>query len=86
MNSQRLREILSRLSGELQRAEDVDLDTRKEMQELHREVENLDQTENSDIGWLTNRARELESRFAAEHPALERIARELADTLAAMGV
>ena len=32
------------------------------------------------------RARKLQSRFAAEYPVLERIAREIADTLSKMGI
>jgi hypothetical protein len=86
MKKRTIREILAQLRHELQRAEDVDLDSRRRMEELHRDVEGIDDRSDLDVESLLDRARELETRFAAQHPTLERIARDLADALAKMGV
>jgi hypothetical protein len=86
MKKRTIREILAQLRHELQRAEDIDLDSRRRMEELHRDVEGIDERSNLDVESLLDRARELETRFAAQHPTLERIARDLADALAKMGV
>jgi hypothetical protein len=86
MKKRTIREILAQLRHELQRAEDIDLDSRRRMEELHRDVEGIDERSDLDVESLLDRARELETRFAAQHPTLERIARDLADALAKMGV
>lgn len=81
-----IREILARLHRELQRAEDVDINARETMKELHRHVDETDAPEQADVDTWWGRAKDLESRFAARHPTLERMARELADAIAKMGV
>lgn len=86
MNKSRLQELFEQLWRELRRAEDVDLHAREELEALRRDVDELERQERSDVGSLQNRARQLESRFAAEHPTLERIFRDLADALGKMGV
>jgi hypothetical protein len=86
MKKRDIQEILARLSRELQRAEDVDIDARRKMQELHRDIDELDSAGGTEFGSLSDRARELETRFAADHPTLERIARELADAIGKMGI
>lgn len=86
MKKGNLQDVLEQLWRELRRAEDVDLDARHELEALHRDVGRLEETEHSEVESLRDRARELESRFAARHPTLERIARDLADTLGKMGV
>jgi ABC-type transporter Mla subunit MlaD len=85
MNKRTIQEILAQLRQELRRAEDIDPDSRRRTEELHRELEGVAEDE-GDFQSLRDRARELETQFAAEHPTLERIARELADALAKMGV
>ena len=79
-------ELLEQLWRELRRADDVDPHARVDLEALHRDVDQLHKNERSDVESLRDRARELETRFAAEHPTLERIARDLADTLGKMGV
>jgi Domain of unknown function (DUF4404) len=81
-----VREILEKLWHELQRADDVDIDARQKLEALQRDVEQFDEAEEPDVDSLWDRARELESQFAADHPTLERIARELADAIGKMGV
>jgi hypothetical protein len=78
--------ILARLRLELRDVKDLDPDAQRKSEELHRYVDELEDPENIDFDFMRDRAKELEARFAATHPTLERIARELADALAKMGV
>lgn len=86
MKKGKVQEIVAQLRHELRRAEDVDIASRKKAEELRRDVERLGETRDADVDSLLDRARELETQFAARHPTLERIARELADAIAKMGV
>ncbi len=81
-----IRAFLAQFSKELQRAEDVDIEARKILQDLHRDVERLEEPDSTAIESLLDRVKALESRFAATHPVLERTARELADAIAKMGI
>lgn len=83
MSKKRLNELLTKLNRELQSTDDVDPETRELLTRLNEDVERLaGDTRSSAI----DRAKHLESRFAADHPVAERIARELADILAKMGI
>lgn len=83
MSSERLSELLAELNIELHRHGEVDPETRELLKKLSDDIERLTgEGEESPI----DRAKELESRFAANHPVAERIARELADVLAKMGI
>lgn len=86
MKINNLQEILAQLSRELQRAEDVDIDARRELQDLHARAAKLKSSDQSEVEWLQNRVKEVETQFAAEHPTIARVARELADALAKMGI
>lgn len=86
MKFSRIQEIVAQLGKELQRTEDVDDDARIRVDELHADVARLQRTEAADIDGLIDRVKALETRFAASHPTLERLARELADAIAKMGV
>ena len=81
-----IRAILAQLSQELRRAEDIDIEAREILHKLHQDVDELEQAGGTEVESLVDRVKELESRFAASHPVLEKIARELADALAKMGV
>ena len=83
MSKERLRELLGELSAELNEASDVDDDTRELLSQLHDDIDRLTGEEH---GSAVDRAKNLESRFAANHPVAERIAREFADLLAKMGI
>jgi DNA repair exonuclease SbcCD ATPase subunit len=83
MSSKRIRELLAELEKEIQSTQSVDAETRELLRDLDDDIERL--TGDSDSSAL-DRAKELESRFAAEHPVAERIARELADIIAKMGI
>lgn len=86
MKIKNLQEVLAQLSRELQRAEDVDIDARKELEELHSRAAKLQPADQSEVDWLQTRIKEVETRFAAEHPTIARVARELEDVLAKMGI
>lgn len=86
MKKRDIREIVAQLRHELRRAEDIELHSRRKAEELHRDVERLEDADDADIPSLLDRARELETDFAVRHPTLERIARDLADAIAKMGV
>lgn len=83
MSKERLRELLAELSAELDEASDVDADTRELLDELHDDIDRLTA---EDASSAVERARNLESQFAAKYPVAERIAREFADLLAKMGI
>ena len=80
MGTERLKALLSELHQELQQIGEIDPETRKILTDLGEDIDSV-----TSAG-AAERARELETRFAAEHPVLERIAREIADTLAKMGI
>jgi chromosome segregation ATPase len=83
VSKERLRELLAELSTELNEASDVDDDTRELLGELH---DDIDRLTGEDHDSAVDRAKNLESRFAANHPVAARIAREFADLLAKMGI
>lgn len=78
--------VLARLNKELRRLGDLDIEGREMLRELHRDVEQIEKSGSEEIASLLDRIREVESRFAATHPALEKTARELADAIAKMGI
>ncbi len=80
MGQERLKALLSELHDELHQVGEIDPDTRKILADLNDDIEELASVP------ATERAKELETRFAAEHPVLERIAREIADVLGKMGI
>ena len=83
MSKESLRELLAELSTELNEASDLDDDKRELLGELH---DDIDRLTGEDHDSAVDRAKSLESRFAANHPVAARIAREFADLLAKMGI
>ena len=86
MKMKEIQDIFARLNRELENADDVDAGAQEQMQDLNEQVNQLQRTKRSDVEFLLDQAKALESRFAAEHPTLARIARELVDAVAKMGV
>lgn len=82
MSKQRLSELLNELNDELQTADDFDEETRELLSQLNEDLDRL----TGDTQSALDVAKHLESRFAANHPVAERIAREFADILAKMGI
>ena len=62
---------------------DIDAETRDLLAKLN---DDLDQITEGDSASAGDRAKDLESRFAAKHPVAERITREIADILTKMGI
>jgi len=81
-----IREFLAQLGKELQRGEDVDKDTHQILENLNSEADRLEESGGKDVESMLDHVKELESKFAANHPVLEQTARELADALAKMGI
>jgi len=82
MTNQRLARLLAELNEELARGDELDDETRDLLARLNDDIERITAEDESPIA----RARELESRFATEYPVAERLAREIADALAKMGI
>ena len=83
MSSERIRDLLAKLNRELQATGDIDAETRELLTQLNDDLDKITDGNGASAG---ERAKDLESRFAAEHPVAERIAREIADILAKMGI
>lgn len=83
MSKERLSELLTELNAELNEAGNVDDDTRELLERLNDDIDRLTGETHSTA---VDRAKHLESRFAANHPVAARIAREFADLLAKMGI
>ena len=81
MSNERVRELLSELKRELDATSDIDATTRAELAKLDDELDAI-AGGSSALDW----AKDLESRFAAGHPVVERITREIADIIAKMGI
>ncbi len=74
------RKLLEELSNELKMAGELDPETRDLLRRIH------DDIDNGPVDNAIERAKELETRFAARHPVAERIARVLIDSLGKMGI
>lgn len=83
MSSERIRDLLAELNRELQTTGDIDAETRELLARLNDDLDELTGDDGNSAG---DRAKELESRFAAKHPVAERITREIADILSKMGI
>lgn len=79
-----VRKSLAKLKGEVQRGEDVE--ARQLVDDLHKDADRIEESGGTQIEPMLDRIKELEAKFASEHPALEHAARELADALAKMGI
>ena len=77
MRSERTQQLIAELNKELNSSGSLDAETRELLRCL---------TEDVDPASALDRAQRLESQFAASHPVVERIARELVDTLTKMGI
>lgn len=87
MSNDKIRRLLTELHEAMQ---DVKLDdeTRDLAQALDRDIQRLlEQSGEPDLlDQVTEQAREMDARFAAEHPLAERLLREIVDALGRMGI
>lgn len=87
MSNNEIRQLLARLKEELQQTE-MDADTRSLVRELDSDIHDLLDSKRVDAerDSVLERARELETNFAAQHPTAERFMREVIEALARMGI
>lgn len=83
MSTRKVRELLRELDSELDRTDDLDAETRGMIRTIGQRLESADP---EDEDSLSDTAGEIASRFAASHPTAARIARDIADMLAKMGI
>ncbi len=81
-----IRAFLAQLGNELKHGKDVDQEVHQILDNLNSDADRLEESGGTDVESMLDRVKELESRFAANHPILEQTARELADALAKMGI
>lgn len=87
MSNEDIRELLAKLKDEIQKTE-LDNDTLSLVRELDTDIDDLLDPEGSRVETdsVVEKARELETNFAAEHPTIERFMREVIDVLVRMGI
>lgn len=83
LSDTKVKRLLAELEEEVASNDGADRQTRELIAALNAR---LNRADDEDEESLSNTARELESRFAANHPVAERIAREIADLLSKMGI
>ena len=81
-----IRKFLAQLNKELQRSEDFDIEARQILNDLHKDVDQIEESGRRQIEPTLDRIKALEAKFASRHPAIERTIRELTDALAKMGI
>lgn len=87
MSNTQIRELLRKLQKEIQKTE-LDDDTRAMVRDLDDDIHGLLESENDgdESDSVLEKARELETNFATEHPTIERFMREVIDALVRMGI
>jgi hypothetical protein len=88
MDKDNLKKLLANLHQELEGADRMDVETRALLQQLHHDIEKLDDADNNadQEASVIEQAESLEARFAAKHPAAEGFVREIIDLLGRMGI
>ncbi len=90
MAKQNVRRLLEELHASLSKTENPDAELRALLKQLEDDIHQLliNNPENtaSPASMLTEQLRALGTRFANDHPQLDPILRELADTLGKMGI
>jgi len=87
MNRQKVRDLLAALQDEVQKS-GMDAATRSSLKKLDAEIHELLEASASggESAFDLERVKQLEARFAASHPRVERFLSEILDTLAKLGV
>ena len=87
MSNKKIQELLAKLHDEVQKTE-VDDDTRSSLRELDSDIQDLleSSTPKPDTNFVLKQAKLLEAKFTMSHPTVERVMREVIDTLAKIGV
>lgn len=82
----RLKQQLISLHGELERSDSLDGDLRALLRQLNADIERLLDQGPDESDDLSSQVQEAAANFAADHPRAERLLREIADTLAKLGI
>ena len=87
MSNTQIRELLAKLQNEIQKTE-LDDDTRALVRDLDSDIHELLEEKEGIAASETvlEKARDLETNFASEHPTIERFMREVIDVLVRMGI
>jgi hypothetical protein len=89
MNMENLKDSLKALRDELESTSDMDPETKDLLRGLDRDIHQLLEKEGKDAdesAGLVGRAQAISARLAVRHPHFEPALREVADTLARMGI
>jgi len=88
MSEQKLRDLLARLHTELENTDAVDTETLDLVRELDVDINRLvdSDADADELDNVMDRARSVETRFAAEYPTAEQFLREIIDTLSKVGI
>ncbi|NMM28126.1 MAG: DUF4404 family protein [Glaciimonas sp.] len=89
MNTNSLKQTLTRLHANLETAENVDPELKEILRVLDNDIHKLlekDTTDTTITDELIDRSQAISAQFAARHPQLEPILRELGQILNRMGI
>ena len=89
MTADNLKESLKQLHANLETAGSVDPELKQLLQLLERDIQQLLSREAqgaADVSGLADRAQAISAQFAAEHPHVEPVLRDLGNILASMGI
>jgi len=87
MSNKDIKELLRELRGEIGKTE-LDDETLSLVRDLDADIDDLldPEGDRAETDSVLEKARELESNFATEHPSIERFMREVIDVLVRMGI
>ena len=89
MTADKLKESLKQLHANLETTGQVDPELKELLQVLEGDIQSLLRKETrdaSDAAGLADRAQAISAKFAAEHPHVEPVLRDLGNILASMGI
>jgi len=87
MSNREIKELLGKLRDEIRKTE-LDDDTVSLVRDLDADIDDLldPEGERAETESVLEKARELETNFATDHPNIERFMREVIDVLVRMGI
>ena len=87
MSNKEIKDLLGKLRDEIGKTE-LDDDTLSLVRDLDADIDDLldPEGDRAETDSVLEKARELETNFATEHPSIERFMREFIDVLVRMGI
>ena len=87
MSNKEIKDLLGKLRDEIGKTE-LDDDTLSLVRDLDADIDDLldPEGDRAETDSVLEKARELETNFATEHPSIERFMREVIDVLVRMGI